>query len=473
MEGPSATAGRTGPGQASAAGAPAASSEGRGPSIGGAEGETAAILDRAERAGLRFALAIRSAAVAILAVYSILGQGLPQGLVGAAFLVVFLVPGLWVIWQLQARRDRPWMRYAIFAFDAVGLGIAAVTMPMTTGGEVPQYFVFRVFGIDVFFFVLAMSALSLSPGLVLWVGGLLIATLWAVFGIIRAGMEDPLTWLDLPPSAPPEVFTALLLDPNFAPVGNRIIETVLLLGTALVTAAAVSRARRLLTRQIAAERARSAVSEVFGRFVPREVAQRITDGGGALTPEKREATILFVDIEGFTRFSETVAPDRLVAALDAWFDRLSIVVAEHRGVVVSLIGDAALVAFNAPLDNPSHAGDAIRAGEAILSLAARERFEGQTFRVRVGIATGPVAAGVVGGQGRRVYTLYGDTVNLAQRLEAMNKPQGTRLTVSETTWEAAGRPGSLEPLGAVTVRGREEPAPAYALRGETASRGSA
>ncbi len=411
-------------------------------------------LERSERAGLRFALLIRAWLLAGLMTFSIVSQDWPQGFVGAGFLACFLGTGLVLRRTIQRERDAPWMRYVFVAFEAGALALAAVLMPLSTGGEVPQIFVFRSFGIDVLFFLVAMSALSLSPALVLWAGACGVVAHWSAWTTVVLAMERTVSWSDLPASAPADVFLDLFLDPDFIGTGTQVTGTLLLVATALVLAAAVSRARRMLHRRIAAEQARSAVTEVFGRFVPSEVAAEITAAGGALAPVAREASVLFVDVEGFTRFAETEEPARVIATLDAFFNTVSQVVVAHRGVVISLIGDAAMAAFNAPLTNPNHAADAVAAARALHTAVVEQTFGGAALRIRIGVATGRVAAGTVGGQGRRAYTLYGDTVNLAQRLEEANKAQGTCITLAGETWDLAGQPAAFVPGGVETVRGR-------------------
>ena len=168
------------------------------------------------------------------------------------------------------------------------------------------------------------------------------------------------------------------------------------------------------------------------------------------------ASVLFIDIEGFTRLSERKQPEDLVPMLNAYFDRVAQIVGQARGVVISYIGDAVLAVFNAPLANQEHAGSAVSAAREILIAVQTERFEGEQLSLRIGIVTGPVAAGSVGGGDRLAYTVYGDAVNLAQRVEQLNKRYGTRLLVSAATWEAAGKDASLAPVGEVAVRGREE-----------------
>ena len=234
--------------------------------------------------------------------------------------------------------------------------------------------------------------------------------------------------------------------------------------TAAVLAVAVRRAREVVRARARSERQRARVQQVFGRYVPGEVAEALLSDGGSLAAQTRTASILFVDIEGFTQFAEGRDPERVIAVLNAYFDRVARIIGEQGGVVISFIGDAVMAAFNAPLPMEAHAAGALRAGQALLALAERERFEGEALKVRVGVATGPVAAGSVGGGGRQTYTVYGDTVNLAQRLEAKNKELGTRLLVCGETRAACGA-ASLAEVGELPIRGRSEAVRVFAPAG--------
>ncbi|MEM9781204.1 MAG: adenylate/guanylate cyclase domain-containing protein [Pseudomonadota bacterium] len=436
---------------------------------GGRIGSDVDVLDAAERRGLQIAVLIRTGLVLAVMIFSIVSQEWRQGLVAMAFMLPFLAVGIAMSGLIVHGRDRSWMRYAYIALDFVALGVVASLAPLTTGGDLPQILIFRVYGVDVFYFIVATSALSLSPRLVLWAGGVAIATIWSVWLALTLDMPRTLSWSDLPASAPGTLFIEVFLDPDFTGRGNRLVESFCLAATALVLAVAVDRARRLLRRQLIAERAKARVSAVFGRFVPDAVVEQLTRSGGRLTASERMASVLFVDVEGSTTLAETMPPERLIGLFDAFFDRVSALVAAHRGVVISLIGDGALVAFNAPLDNRDHAADAVAAGRALLAMAKAERFGETRLSLRIGIATGRVAAGTVGGDGRQAYTLYGDTVNLAQRLEAMNKDLGTRLAVSAATWAAADRPADLVLQGARQARGRREAEAVYALATATAA----
>jgi adenylate cyclase len=152
----------------------------------------------------------------------------------------------------------------------------------------------------------------------------------------------------------------------------------------------------------------------------------------------------------------------VIQLLNEFFEAATEIVGSHRGVVVSFVGDADIAAFNAPLDLRDHADAAAHAGRTLLALVEDRRFAGETLKLRVGIATGPVASGTVGGTRRQSWTVYGDTVNLAQRLEGLNKTLGTRLLVSEAT-AARAKDHALREVGSVIVRGRQQPAQVFTI----------
>jgi class 3 adenylate cyclase len=126
-------------------------------------------------------------------------------------------------------------------------------------------------------------------------------------------------------------------------------------------------------------------------------------------------------------------------------------------VIIQFLGDGLMATFNAPLEDPEHAANGLRAALAIEAQVRETEFEGVRLKVRIGVDTGPIAAGSVGGSGRQAFTVYGDTVNLASRLEALNKDHGTRILVSESTAEASGQRIGLTEIGTVAVRGKQRP----------------
>ena len=233
--------------------------------------------------------------------------------------------------------------------------------------------------------------------------------------------------------------------------------------TASLLALAVHRARRVVQRQAQTEQERELVSRTFGRYMPAAVAEALIADRGALAPVHRTASVLFVDIARFTTIAEAMRPAAVVDMLNAYFDAVAEAIGRHGGVITQFQGDAVLATFNVPLEDPEHAQHAVAAGLDILDTVAGKTFAGVSLRARVGINTGELVAGSVGSSGRQSYTVHGDTVNLAARLEALNKEHSTSILISEATARASGDGFGFREVGVVTVRGKTEPVRLYTV----------
>jgi class 3 adenylate cyclase len=207
-------------------------------------------------------------------------------------------------------------------------------------------------------------------------------------------------------------------------------------------------------------REREKIRETFGRYVDESVAATILrrQGEGARSGETAEATILFTDIAGFTTIAEYLTPTELVGALNDYLETVLEPIRAHGGVVNTFIGDGLFASFNMPLACEGHAAAAVRAAIDIQRAVGSRTFgdQGVALATRVGISTGNVIGGSIGAGQRMSYTLLGDTVNLAARLEALNKEHGTRILVSASTRAACGDRFVFDSLGSVAVRGRGE-----------------
>jgi len=204
------------------------------------------------------------------------------------------------------------------------------------------------------------------------------------------------------------------------------------------------------------ERAR--LRRTFERFVPETIAGALIADEGAIAPQEREATVLFTDIERFTQIAASLAPREIMVMLNAYFSEVAAIIHRHNGVITQFQGDAVLASFNLPLTDPEHARSALRAALEIEREIADAVFEGGIrLRTRIGISTGLVVGGTVGGGERLGYTVHGDTVNLAARLEALNKELGTTILVSARTVELLGGSTAFRDHGLVEVRGFAAP----------------
>ena len=223
-------------------------------------------------------------------------------------------------------------------------------------------------------------------------------------------------------------------------------------------------ANRSFNRMVTGLKESELVRETLGRFVPADVAKTLLTEGGELSPRQSEATVLFCDLEGFTGLTENLGPDGIVELLNEYFEVMVEILERHRGVVTQFQGDAILATFNVPVPDPDHAANALRAALEMQDATRRRAFAGQRVGNRIGINTGPLVAGAVGAKGRLSYTVHGDAVNLAARLEALNKELGTRILVSGATAEQV-EGFDLEPMGDVGVRGQTGQVAIYAFGG--------
>jgi adenylate cyclase len=253
------------------------------------------------------------------------------------------------------------------------------------------------------------------------------------------------------------------LTSNSVLIGAEIDKVIAILMVTGVLALALARSRRILYRAVLD----SVLAKDLSRFVAPEVAERISTSERGLQPgegEVREATVLFTDIEAFSTFAEKVSPERLVALLNEYFEAISGVVERHGGVITQFQGDAMLITFNTVRDDPDHAAKAVRTAAEIQELT-RERLFGEAVRMRTrcGINTGRIVAGAVGSAERLLYTVHGDEVNIAARLEQLNKKYGTYLLAAESTVRAAGGEFSFRPVDEIKVRGRASATRVYTL----------
>ncbi|MBO6784211.1 MAG: adenylate/guanylate cyclase domain-containing protein [Alphaproteobacteria bacterium] len=421
-------------------------------------------LRSAQAKGLRLALLGRSLALLPAAAWFISLGAERTGIVIGVTLLLFAAAGFAFRAIVGTRYNHPLYKYVFFTIDIIAIGAVFAFAPLSQGGDVPQVFVYRGLGIYYFFIVLGVAALTLSPGLLIWCGTAITATWWAVFAFIVSGMERTVSWGDLPLGAPGDVYISLVLDPDFIARGSRFEESITIFVTSLLLAFAVHRARTVVADWAEAEADRTRVTDLFGQFVPGAVIDRLLRDRRALAPAQHEATVLFLDVAGFTSLSEKRTPADVIATLNRVFDAAGGCIGRCGGVVTNLQGDGLLAVFNVPAEIEDHAGAAVAAATEIARVVSGRDYEGVRIDVRVGIHTGPVAAGVVGSGHRQVYTVYGDTVNVASRLEQANKEYGTVVLASAATVDRLDRPpDGFRDMGETAVRGHSAAIRVYGL----------
>jgi adenylate cyclase len=410
----------------------------------------------AEQAGLKLAIKGRIAALCLVGLWLVTTRGSDRALGFTLAVLVFVALGLLHYWLIGSKFDRKWLKYVFLGIDIALLSSAVAIAPPTPEVQLGQAFMYRFDIFPLYFIILGVAAFSFSPGLVIWAGVAGSSGWIAAFAWISSGMERHLDWTDIPENPTKEQFLQVFLDEDFASLGSRLQEAVIFILVAALIAIVMRRARQTVRRQLEAERDMTAVSQMFGRFVPKAVVDSMIAGKGTLDPVERQATVLFTDLAGFTALTEARGPRAIVDILNAYFDAATEIIGKHNGVVTQFQGDAILAIFNVPFEDEQHAQLAFDAATDLLEMVQNKTFAGEDLAIRVGINTGPLIAGNVGGGGRQTYTVHGDAVNLAARLENLNKEYGTSLLISQSTADQLVNT-DIQKIGETVVRGLSEP----------------
>jgi len=427
------------------------------------------MFQRAEQSGLKLAIIGRTVALVLLGFWLVGTRARDPGraLDYLLLLSAFAGLGLAQYFLIGTRLDRRWLKYVFITLDIAIVSVLVATQPLyETAADLPAVMTFRAPVFPFYFVILGVAAFSFSPGMVLWTG-IAGALGWlGAFLHAAGGVDGSVNWRAIPPNPTAEDVMAVVLHPNFGGLSGHLQEAILLVVVAVLIALVMWRARTTLTRQLEAERDRATLSGIFGRFVPRTIVDAMVAGRGALAPLEREATVLFADIAGFTEMTRRLGAARTVEILNVYFDEVTRIIGAHDGIVTQFQGDGVLATFNVPIEDPNHARNAFQAAEEILACVAVRKYAGERIRVRIGLNTGSIVAGNVGGGGRQSYTVHGDAVNLAARLEALCKEHGTSLLVSDTTARALPE-AKLVAVGNIAVRGFAEPVTVYTMHSDS------
>jgi class 3 adenylate cyclase len=206
---------------------------------------------------------------------------------------------------------------------------------------------------------------------------------------------------------------------------------------------------------------REALHDAFASYVDPQVAERVLAEGVRIEGEETEVTLAFVDIRDFTSFAERASAREAVAYVNEFLELLVPIVIRHGGHANKFIGDGLLAVFGAPVRREDHALRAVRA--AMEMAAAVESHFGERLQIGVGVSSGPVLAGTVGGGGKLDFTVIGDAVNVAARVEEVTRATGDVVLITEATRALLPeRACKLEPRGAISLKGRSDPVRIYA-----------
>jgi adenylate cyclase len=223
--------------------------------------------------------------------------------------------------------------------------------------------------------------------------------------------------------------------------------------------------RRQFAASIQAATARDRITNLFGQHVSPQVVERLMVEGASTASDIRRVAVMFVDFRSFTAAARLRSPQEVVDRLDGAFAVLVEILDRHGGIVNKFLGDGFLALFGAPFEAADAAQRAVAAArEMLLAMESVNKASNWPLRIGIGIHFGEVVAGNIGSPRRKEYTVIGDTVNFAARLESLNKEFNSQLLISAVVRDALGSDGSdAVSLGEVAIKGYDRPMPVWQL----------
>ena len=357
-------------------------------------------------------------------------------------LVIFEVTVLWLLKRhIALNHDVPVLRRYLSALIETSLPTIALAIHMNAMG--PERALGFVVPLAYFVFIILSTLrldfwLSTFTGLVAAVELFAMAMLYHPAGDFAEAAQEP---------------------------GYNVVRSILLVVGGVLAGAVGLQLRRQFEASIAASTARDRVTNLFGQHVSPQVVERLLAAGAGGTSEVRHVAIMFVDFRNFTASARVRSPQQVVDRLDGVFAVLVDILDRHHGIVNKFLGDGFLALFGAPIEDPDAAQRAVAAAREMLEAMA-ENNAGNEWQLRIGIGIhmGNVVAGNVGSPRRKEYTVIGDTVNFAARLESLNKDFGSHLLISADVRDALGETCSdAVSLGAVPIKGYDQPQTVWQL----------
>ena len=345
----------------------------------------------------------------------------------------------WAITRLikQQKQAKPFLRYVSAFIETSIPSIALITTAQFLG---PVYSLFTPAPF-VYAVLIVLSTLRLDFRLCIFTGAVAAIEYWVLSAIFITTVSNEAV-APILVAKPPHIIKGFLL---------------LLTGIAAGLVTAQIRQRILSSFETIEERNR--ISRTFGEYVSPVVMDKLLTLKPDFRSEKRDVCVMFLDIRNFTSYAEKTAPEDVVAYLESLFEFMIEIINRHNGVINKFLGDGFMAVFGAPISGGSDCFNGVAAAKEILSRVEDEVARGNVAPTRVGIGlhAGEAVTGSIGSSLRREYTVIGDVVNLASRIEKLNKVFGSQLLISENVWQTLdGASSDAIPMGEVKVTGRQE-----------------
>jgi adenylate cyclase len=354
---------------------------------------------------------------------------------------------LWLKKLLRAERSPP----AIFLYANTLVEISLPTVALILGafiiGVLPSILGAIPF---IYFPFMFLTALNLDSGLCLFAGAVAGAEFLTTCFFVTHG------------SAPADAqIVGTLTSPH-----QFVIKCLLLIASGLIAGFVANQLQRQLTRAIATVEERDRAISIFGQHVSAEVAELLLRQPLDLTPQEDDVCVMFLDIRDFSRLANDRPPSEVMAYLNILFGFMIPAINEHHGIINKFLGDGFMAVFGAPIQDDKQCLHAVNAAMKILRHVEQLNVEGRipATRLGIGLHIGPVITGNVGGSERKEYTIIGDAVNLASRIEQATKQLSAQLLVSQAVVKLIGGAGyAAQDMGLIELKGQAQPVQLFKL----------
>ena len=255
-----------------------------------------------------------------------------------------------------------------------------------------------------------------------------------------------------------------LIEPILTAFPHHVVRGLLLLMTGVVAGLMTVQVKKRILNSFFMIQEQNRIRRTFGEYVSPVVMDELLTFQPHFRSEMRSVCVMFLDIRNFTAFAEKRHPEEVVAYLESLFEFMIEIVNRHHGIINKFLGDGFMAVFGAPLSDGADSIHAVEAAREILFRIADEVAAANVLPTRVGIGVhaGEAVTGSIGSSLRKEYTVIGDVVNVASRIEQLNKQFGSQILISENVWQNVnGQLRDATPIGAVQVRGREAPIQVY------------
>ncbi len=300
----------------------------------------------------------------------------------------------------------------------------------------------------IYFIFIILAVLRLDLKLCLFTGTIAALEYISLAGFYISTMDD-------------SAKTVLALMPH------HVIKTLILFVTGLITGLVTLELKRQMTHSFRSIEERNNIANIFGQHVsPAVVDKLLHQHPTEMNTEMRHVCVMFLDIRDFTTFSENNPPEKVVNFLNTLFEPMIDIINQQNGVINKFLGDGFMAIFGAPISDGKDSQNAVNAAQEIIETVKQKiaKAEIPPIRIGIGLHTGKVVTGNVGSAQRKEYTVIGDVVNLASRIEQLNKQFDSQLLISAAVWEAIGQNiDTIIDQGLIPVKGRKEPVQIYQI----------